>query len=142
MSTRLWVASGLTIAVLSASSTAAAQIPQSEHRATAQVRPDTRYTIMPTQNIWTSLLLDSRTGRIWQIHFALNDSSFAGRLPVNEVPLVTPAEARTGRFVLQATDNLFTVLLLDQDDGRVWQVQWSNDANKRFIVRQLSKPIS
>jgi len=120
---------------------ATSQAPQREQPAPAEARPNARYTLSPTQNIWTSLLLDSSTGRIWQVHFALKDSAFAGRLAINEEALVPPAAAHVGRFVLQETQNIFTFLLLDQDDGRVWHVQWSNDADKRGIIRQLSKPI-
>jgi hypothetical protein len=79
---------------------------------------------------------------VWQVHFALADSAFAGRLALNEEPLVPPAAARVGRFVLQETNNMFTFLLLDQEDGRVWQVQWSNEPDGRGIVQQLSKPPS
>jgi hypothetical protein len=105
------------------------------------MRPTSRFTLTPTQNVWTSLLLDSSTGRIWQIHFGVSDSAFAGRVPVNEEKLVPPASARHGRFVLQETQNIFTFLLLDQEDGRVWQVQWSNDEENRGIIRRLSGPI-
>jgi hypothetical protein len=60
---------------------------------------------------------------------------------LNEEAFAPPAAARVGRFTLQETPNIFTFLLLDQDDGRVWQVQWSNDADKRGVMRQLSDPI-
>ena len=119
----------------------AAQGVQREYTAPAPICPKSRFTLTPTQNIWTSLLLDSSTGRIWQVHFAVSDSSFAGRLPLNEEAFAPPAAARVGRFTLQETQNAFTFLLLDQDDGRVWQVQWSNDAHKRGVIRQLSEPI-
>jgi len=34
-----------------------------------------RYVIYPTENIYTSLLLDTQTGRIWQVQIGLGDSS-------------------------------------------------------------------
>jgi hypothetical protein len=68
-------------------------------------------------------------------------AQFTGRLALNEEAFAPPAAARVGRFTLQETQNIFTFLLLDQDDGRVWQVQWSNDADKRGVMRQLSEPI-
>jgi len=142
MSARLGAICSWALALTSAASMpATSQAPPREQPAAAAARPNGRYTLSPTQNIWTSLLLDSSTGRIWQIQFALNDSAFAGRLAINEEALAPPAAAHVGRFVLQETQNIFTFLLLDQDDGRVWHVQWSNDADKRGIMRQLSKPI-
>jgi hypothetical protein len=118
-----------------------AQTTQREHPAPAPIRPASRFTLTPTQNIWVSLLLDSSNGRIWQIHFSVSDSSFAGRLPISEEALVPATEAHAGRFTLQETSNIFTFLLLDHDDGRVWQVQWSNDESTRGVMRQLSQAV-
>lgn len=36
-----------------------------------------RYIIYPTENIYTSLLLDTQTGRIWQVQIGIGDSSTA-----------------------------------------------------------------
>ena len=112
-----------------------------ERAAVTPRRTDVRFTLTPTQNIWTFLLLDSNNGRVWQVHFSLSDSSFAGRLAVNENALTPPASAHVGRFTLQETQNIFTFLLLDQDDGRVWQIQWSNDEAQRGIIRVLSASV-
>jgi hypothetical protein len=109
--------------------------------AVAPRREDARFTLTPTQNVWTFLLLDSNTGRVWQLHYSLADSAFAGRLPINEAALAPPSSAHSGRFLLQETQNIFNFLLLDQDDGRVWQIQWSYDEEKRGIMAVLSKAV-
>jgi hypothetical protein len=101
-------------------------------------RTDVRFQLTPTQNIWTFLLLDSSTGRIWQVHFALSDSAFSGRLSLNDDALVPTSVARVGRFALMPTQNIYTFLLLDQEDGRVWHVQWANEANRRGIMKALA----
>ena len=131
---------GLLIALVATPfATSLSQTVQVERPAQAPVRPNSRFTLTPTGNIWVFLLLDTSNGRIWQVHYSVSDSAFTGRLPVNEDSLVVQASAHPGRFVLQETTNIFSFLLLDQDDGRVWQVQWANDADKRGIVRVLSK---
>ncbi|HEV2751249.1 MAG TPA: hypothetical protein VGV12_12070 [Gemmatimonadales bacterium] len=131
---------GLLLALLAAPlQVALSQTGQRERPTPAPLRPSSRFTLTPTQNLWVSLLLDSSNGRIWQVHFSVSDSALAGRVPLNEDPLAPPDSAHAGRFSLQETSNIFTFLLLDHDDGRVWQVQWSNDADKRGIVRVLSK---
>jgi hypothetical protein len=104
-------------------------------------RLDVGFTLTPTQNIWTFLLLDSRTGRLWQIQYGVSDTAFAGRLPINEETLAPADSAHVGRFSLHETQNMFNFLLLDHDDGRVWQVQWSTTEEARGIVRVLSTPI-
>ncbi len=84
------------------------------------------------------MLLDSNNGRVWQVHYALKDSEFSGQLPVNESELAVPPFAHHGRFELRETQNIFNFLLVDLEDGRVWQLQWSNDDEKRGIVRILA----
>lgn len=107
--------------------------PTPEIPTAAPRRPDARFALTPTQNIWTFLLLDSSNGRLWQLQYALSDSAFRGRRPINNNPLVAPASAHVGRFIVQETQNIYNFLLLDRDDGRVWQVQWSNDEDQRGI---------
>lgn len=120
----------------------AQNVPRSGERLTVPPRrSDARFTLTPTQNIWTFLLLDSSNGRVWQVHYAVADSAFAGRLAINEDALTPAASAHVGRFTLQETQNIYTFLLLDQDDGRVWQLQWSNDESNRGIVRVLSPTV-
>lgn len=99
---------------------------------------DPRFKLIPTKNLWTFLLLDSNNGRVWQVHYALKDSEFSGQLPVNESELAVPPFAHHGRFELRETQNIFNFLLVDLEDGRVWQLQWSNDDEKRGIVRILA----
>ena len=42
---------------------------------------------------------------------------------------------RNGRFFLYPTENIYNFLLLDQIDGRTWQVQWSTEESKRLVYR-------
>ena len=43
--------------------------------------------------------------------------------------------ARNGRFFLYPTVNTYNLILLDQIDGRAWQVQWNNDKDLRRLMR-------
>ena len=44
-----------------------------------------RYVIYPTENIYTSLLLDTQTGRIWQVQIGLGDSSTAMKSVLSDI---------------------------------------------------------
>jgi hypothetical protein len=101
-------------------------------------RLDMRFRIFPTQNIWTFLLLDTSNGRVWQLQYALSDSTSAGRWVINSDPLILTADAKPGRFTIYATRNMYNFLLLDQESGRAWQIQWSQSAKNRGIVNDLS----
>jgi hypothetical protein len=50
------------------------------------------------------------------------------------VPLVGVDKESNDRFTLYATKNIYNFILLDQLDGKVWQVQWSTEIKNRMIV--------
>jgi hypothetical protein len=92
------------------------------------------YQLFPTKNYWTFIKLDTRNGKMWQIHFGVEDGTNTGELILNSLPLVDKEEEINGRFTLYPTENMYNFLLLDQISGVVVQVQWSLDAKKRGIV--------
>ena len=93
------------------------------------------YKLFPTQNTWASLKLDTRNGRIWQVHYSVSKEGYEGTLSINSYSLVLPEEEIKGRFNLYPTENMFNFILLDQLNGNTYKVQWHNDNDKRFIRR-------
>jgi hypothetical protein len=91
--------------------------------------PGAPYRLFATQNTYTLLKLDTRDGRVWQLQWGDKDHRFIQ--PINEKGLVSGA--RAGRFTLYPTKNIYTFILLDQDTGDVWHVQWGGPAD-RFII--------
>ncbi len=83
--------------------------------------------------MWTFLKLDTRNGQIWQVQYDIQGDD---RMEVilNDKTLVSDEEAENGRFTLYPTKNIYTFILLDQHDGRMWQAQWSIEADQRFII--------
>ena len=66
---------------------------------------------------------------MWQVQYDIKGSE---RFEVN---LNTDPFARDGRFTLYPTQNMWTFILLDQIDGRMWQVQWSMKEDSRFVIQ-------
>lgn len=91
--------------------------------------PDAPYRMFNTQNIYTFLKLDTRGGQIWQVQWGDKDSRYIA--PINSKALVS--SGIPGRFTLYPTRNIYTFILLDQETGDTWQVQWG-DAVDRFIA--------
>jgi hypothetical protein len=100
--------------------------------------PDAAFRIFRTQNIFTLLKLDTRTGQIWQVQWG-NDDDHRFTTAINRAVLLPvgspdhPTILKPGRFTLSPTSNIYTFMLLDEEDGRTWQVQWG-DATHRFIL--------
>lgn len=111
-----------------------AQTSDSSTKATAS-SPDNsvNFRLYPTNNRWTFLKLDTRNGVIVHVQYSIDGDAF--QYPLNSLPLAEGYDARPGRFFLYPTENTYNYILLDQTDGRVWQVQWNMDSNKRGIWR-------
>lgn len=98
-----------------------------------EIKENVRYKLFPTENIWTFLKLDTRNGKIWQVQYSINDN-YRGEVNLNEKALVSTDVAENGRFTLYPTKNMYNFILLDQIDGKMWQVQWSVDEENKMII--------
>ena len=90
------------------------------------------YKLYPTKNMWTFIKLDTSNGQMWQVYFSINKEGKRGEQILSFSRLAYGNDAVNGRFELYPTENNF--ILLDQVDGRSWQVQWSFDYMNRDIL--------
>lgn len=95
------------------------------------------YKLYPTENMWTFLKLDTRTGKVWQVQYSVNSDNY-GEVVVNDWDLTYGENDKAGRFELYPTQNMYNFLLLDKKDGAVLQIQWSMNADNRGLVRIIS----
>lgn len=98
------------------------------------ISENTIYQLFPTKNYWTYIKLDTRNGKMWQVHFTVTNDDLNGELVLNSLSLVSKEKEVNGRFTLYPTENIYNFLLLDQIDGDVYQVQWSMEAKNRGVV--------
>lgn len=91
------------------------------------------YRLYPTQNMWTFIKLNTKNGQLWQVQY---DVKGINRLvtTLSSERLVSKEKEVNDRFTLYPTQNIYTFILLDQIDGRTWQVQWSIDEENRGII--------
>lgn len=119
----------LTFALLSVLSFA-----QTQTNTNSTVSPDNDivYRLFPTTNIWNFIKLNTRDGRMWQVQYSMENDQI--EVPLSLITRVSKEEEKNGRFFLYPTQNMWTFILLDQLDGRVWQVQWSTESKNRFVI--------
>lgn len=98
------------------------------------ISENTTYQLIPTKNYWTFIKLDTRNGRMWQVHFSIKEENARGILELSTIPLVNQENEKVGRFALYPTENIYNFLLVDQIDGKVYQVQWSMDVKNRGVI--------
>lgn len=92
------------------------------------------YKLYPTKNMWTFIKLNTCNGQMWQVHFSVNEEGTRGEQILSLSRLAYGNDAVNGRFELYPTENMYNFILLDQVDGRSWQVQWSFDYMNRGIL--------
>lgn len=91
------------------------------------------YRLFPTENNWTFIKLDTRNGKMWQVHFSVSEEGFQGERDLNSRSLILTDEEINGRFTLVPTKNIYNFLLLDQLTGKTYHVQWNNEFLNRLV---------
>ena len=91
------------------------------------------FRLFSTQNMWTFIKLNTRNGQMWQVQFDVPGDNRSVTF-LNVLPLVNLEEEVNDRFTLYSTQNMYNFILLDQLNGKTWQVQWSQNAENRVIV--------
>ena len=93
-----------------------------------------RYKLYQTENIYTLLQLDTKTGMIEQVQWSL-DSENEGSVTINNDDLNYGFGHGSGSFELYHTKNMYQFILLDKTSGRKWHVQWGMKTKERWIRR-------
>ncbi len=83
-----------------------------------------RFRLYPTRNMWNFIELDTATGRLWLVQFSVSDD-LPARFVISTKFLANGT--KPSRFDLYKTSNVWNYILVDQTDGRTWQVQFSID---------------
>ena len=93
-----------------------------------------RYKLYQTENIYTLLQLDTKTGMIEQVQWSL-ESKNEGSVSINSDDLTYGYGYGSGSFELYPTKNMYQFILLDKTNGKKWHVQWGMQDSKRSIRR-------
>lgn len=96
--------------------------------------PKANYRLYKTKNVYNFIKLDTRTGQMEMVQWTTK--GYSSTYMLSDVKRVdNPEDEIPGRFTLYATTNFYNFVLLDQIDGRTWQVQWSIDPDEMMVVR-------
>lgn len=128
----------LTILMVIGCMTSKAQVyngPTDSDLRTYSISQDTKvpFRLFPTRNNWNFMKLDTRTGQIWMVQYSVESSKSTFTWTLDDTPIEQPTSENVGRFTLYPTSNRFNYILLDQFDGRTWQVQYSLDKTENNI---------
>lgn len=91
------------------------------------------YRLFSTQNMYTFIKLDTRNGKMSQVQWSTKGSEYRFETTLSDISRVEKVDERVGRFFLYPTTNIYNFILLDQIDGRTWQVQWGKEGERMVI---------
>ncbi len=103
-------------------------------RDSTTIFPRENFELYQTGDSQVFLKLDSRNGKVVQIRYSSSRSRREAEV-INGSSLASQGAERTGRFLLKPTENNSIFLLLDQDEGGLWQIQWNSSRKDREINR-------
>lgn len=90
------------------------------------------YRLFSTRNVYMFIKLDTRNGQMWQVQWSTESKSRFETI-LSDISQVNKDEEQNGRFFLYPTTNIYNLILLDQIDGRTWQVQWGKEEDRAVI---------
>lgn len=91
-----------------------------------------RYKLYPTENIYTFLQLDTKTGKIKQVQWSLKSVQEFSVI-INDEDLRNGANYGSNTFELYPTKNMYQFILLNKCSGRKWHIQWGIESENRWI---------
>ena len=91
-----------------------------------------RYKIYQTDNIYSLLKLDTKTGSLWLVYWSLEDNG-EGTYVLHRETLVNEKYEKCHAFELYPTKNMYQFILLNTISGQQWHVQWGFESAKRWI---------
>jgi hypothetical protein len=122
----LFLLSAVTFSVAQTTSEVPVQIVSTDSAVT--------YRLFSTLNMYTFIKLDTRNGKMWQVQWSNKGKEYRFESTLSDISQVNKDEEKNGRFFLYPTTNIYTFILLDQIDGRAWQVQWGKE-DERLVIR-------
>jgi len=87
------------------------------------------YRLFSTKNMYTFIKLNTKNGKMWQVQWG-TDSKYRFENILSDISQVNKDQEKNGRFFLYPTTNIYNFILLDQIDGRTWQVQWGKEEDR------------
>lgn len=92
-----------------------------------------RYMLHKTQNMWTYILLDKFSGKLWQCQYSTKGVEYISSWVINPYSL---SDTETNKFTIQPLTSMYQYYLVDDETGDMWKFQWSTKGDEyRWIEK-------
>jgi hypothetical protein len=94
-----------------------------------------RYSLTKTENMWTYILLDKFSGKLWQIQFSVQGTEYMGYCEINSNALST---TDTKKFTIQPLTSMYQFYLINNENGDMWKFQWTSDGPEYRWIQKFN----
>lgn len=93
-----------------------------------------RYVLFETKNMWTFILLDRYTGKLWQCQYSVEGPEYQFSIPINKQIL---SYENKPVFTIEPLVSMFQYYLINEENGEMWKFQWTtkDDDDYRWIEK-------
>lgn len=105
-----------------------------KYAVTTNNEQENRYALFETKNMWTFILLDRCTGKLWQCQYSVDGPEYQFSIPINERIL---ASGNRPVFTIEPLVSMYQYYLINEDTGEMWKFQWTtkNEDGYRWIEK-------
>lgn len=95
-------------------------------------KPD-RYNMYKTENLWTYILLDNFSGKLWQCQYSVKGIEYISSWVINPYAL---SDTESHKFIIQPLTSMYQFYLINDETGDMWKFQWSTKGDEyRWIEK-------
>ena len=93
-----------------------------------------RYILYKTKNMWTYILLDKFSGKLWQCQFSVKGTEYISSWKINPYEL---SSSQSNKFTIQPMTSMFQFYLINDETGEMWQFQWSTKGDEYRWIEKM-----
>lgn len=93
-----------------------------------------RYALYKTKNMWTFILLDKFSGKLWQCQYSVEGIEYISSLVINPNDL---SSSQSNKFSIQPMTSMFQFYLINDETGDMWQFQWSTEGDEYRWIKKM-----
>lgn len=92
-----------------------------------------RYALYETRNMWTFILLDKFSGKLWQCQYSVKGTDYISSWVINPDAL---SYTETNKFTIQPLTSMYQYYLINDETGDMWKFQWTTKGEEyRWIEK-------
>ncbi len=81
-----------------------------------------RYSLFETENMWTFILLDKWSGKLWQCQYSVKNALNIGSWVINSYFL---SNTESNKFTIEPLISMYQYYLINEETGEMWKFQWT-----------------